>query len=72
MAQDSNRETGNAPVFSGRMWMKRLGAEFVSLHTLGPSNCWLDQVQKHLEIVESRSMADSGRFFDWEGKEVPW
>lgn len=52
--------------------MKRPGAESCDLRILGPSNCWLDQVQKHLEIVESRSMADSGRFFDWEGKEVPW
>ncbi|CAL1163341.1 unnamed protein product [Cladocopium goreaui] len=31
-----------------------------------------EAVQKHLQIVESRTMADSGRFFDWQGKEVPW
>eukprot|EP00435_Cladocopium_sp_Y103_P044247 s1516_g12.t1 len=30
-----------------------------------------EAVQKHLQIVESRTMADSGRFFDWQGEEVP-
>ena len=45
---------------------------FLETPILGPSSFDWTEVQKHLELVESRSMADSGRFFDWEGKEVPW
>lgn len=29
-------------------------------------------VQQLLAIVDGASMADSGRFFDWAGKEVEW
>lgn len=31
-----------------------------------------EAVGRHLELIRSRTMADSGRFFDWQGQEVPW
>lgn len=30
------------------------------------------EAEKHLALIDSWSMADSGHFFDWQGKEVPW
>ena len=29
-------------------------------------------VRQLLAVIDGASMADSGRFYDWEGKEVEW
>ena len=31
-----------------------------------------EAAERHLELIRSRTMADSGCFFDWQGQEVPW